>query len=71
MKKLLFILVFAASLFGQTTSVGNTVNIGNAGPVAKDSTLTGGAAKAIARGGAKGSTLATDVTSTPSGANHQ
>jgi len=71
MKKLLFILVVAASLFGQTTSVGNTVNIGNAGPVAKDSTLTGGAAKAITRGGAKGSTLATDVTSTPSGVNHQ
>lgn len=38
---------------------------------ALDSTLTGGSAKAIARGGAKGTTTAADVTSTASGANHQ
>lgn len=38
---------------------------------AQDSTLTGGTQKAIIRGGAKGSTSATDVTSTASGSNHQ
>lgn len=38
---------------------------------AADATLTGGLAKAIARGGAKGTTVAADITSTPSGANHQ
>lgn len=38
---------------------------------AQDATLTGGTQKAIARGGAKGSTTAADVTSTPAGANHQ
>jgi hypothetical protein len=37
---------------------------------AADATLTGGTAKAIVRGGAKGTTVAADVTSTPSGANH-
>lgn len=37
---------------------------------ASDATLTGGTAKAIARGGAKGTTTAADVTSTASGANH-
>jgi hypothetical protein len=38
---------------------------------ALDATLTSGAQKAIARGGAKGATAAADITSTPSGANHQ
>lgn len=38
---------------------------------AADATLTGGTQKAIARGGAKGSTGAADVTSTASGVNHQ
>jgi len=38
---------------------------------AADATLTGGTAKAINRGGAKGTTTAADVTSTASGANHQ
>jgi hypothetical protein len=39
--------------------------------VAKDATLTGGTAKAIARGGAKGATAAADVTSTANGVDHQ
>jgi hypothetical protein len=38
--------------------------------LAKDATLTGGTAKGIVRGGAKGTTTAADVTSTASGANH-
>jgi hypothetical protein len=38
---------------------------------AQDSTLTGGTAKAITRGGAKGATSAADVTSTANGADHQ
>jgi hypothetical protein len=38
---------------------------------AQDSTLTGGTAKAITRGGAKGATTAADVTSTAEGADHQ
>jgi hypothetical protein len=38
---------------------------------AQDSTLTAGTAKAITRGGAKGTTTAADLTSTASGANHQ
>jgi hypothetical protein len=38
---------------------------------AQDATLTGGTAKAINRGGVKGTTTAADVTSTASGANHQ
>lgn len=48
-----------------------TANIGTAGSLALDATLTGGTQKAIARGGAKGSTSAADVTSTASGSNHQ
>lgn len=39
--------------------------------LALDATLTGGTAKAIVRGGAKGATSAADVTSTASGASHQ
>lgn len=38
---------------------------------AQDATLTGGTAKAIVRGGAKGATSAADVTSTATDANHQ
>jgi hypothetical protein len=38
---------------------------------ALDATLTGGSAKAIARGGAKGVTAAADVTSTAEGTDHQ
>lgn len=41
------------------------------GALALDSTLTGGAAKTIARGGAKGITTAADVTSTAQGSDHQ
>lgn len=48
-----------------------TANIGTSGSLALDATLTGGTAKSIVRGGAKGSTSAADVTSTASGANHQ
>lgn len=48
-----------------------TANIGTSGSLALDATLTGGTQKAIARGGAKGSTSAADVTSSASGANHQ
>jgi hypothetical protein len=44
---------------------------GNVIDPAKDGTLTGGTAKAIARGGAKGATTAADVTSTAEGADHQ
>jgi hypothetical protein len=39
--------------------------------VAQNTTLTNGTAKAIVRGGTKGSTAAADVTSTASGSNHQ
>lgn len=48
-----------------------TANIGTSGNLALDSTLTGGTAKAIARGGAKGTTSAADVTSTAQGSNNQ
>jgi hypothetical protein len=43
----------------------------DAAGLAKDATLTGGTQKAIARGGAKGTSTAADVTSTASGSNHQ
>jgi hypothetical protein len=39
--------------------------------LALDATLTGGTAKSIARGGAKGATTAADVTSTAQGTDHQ
>lgn len=48
-----------------------TSNIGTTNGLALDATLTGGTTKAIARGGAKGTSTAADVTSTASGANHQ
>lgn len=51
------------------TNVSGTVSLPTG--AAADSTLTGGTQKAIARGGAKGTTVATDVTSTASGVNHQ
>jgi len=51
------------------TNVSGTVSLPTG--AATDATLTGGTVKAIARGGAKGSTTAADVTSTASGANHQ
>ena len=48
-----------------------TANIGTTNGLALDATLTGGTAKAIVRGGAKGATAAADVTSTAEGADHQ
>jgi len=48
-----------------------TANIGTSGSLALDATLTGGTAKAIARGGAKGATTAADLTSTAEGTDHQ
>lgn len=51
-------------------SPNSTVAITSA-TLAQDATLTGGTQKAIARGGAKGTTTAADVTSTAAGANHQ
>lgn len=44
---------------------------GTVSAVVSGSTLTGGTQKAIARGGAKGSTAAADITSTAEGTNHQ
>jgi len=49
-----------------------TSNIGTTNGLALDSTLTGGSAKSVLRGGQKGSTNTNeDITHTPSGANHQ
>lgn len=48
-----------------------TANVGTTGGLALDATLTGGTAKTIVRGGAKGATVAADVTSTAEGADHQ
>ena len=48
-----------------------TANIGTTNGLALDATLTGGTAKAIARGGAKGATTAADATSTAEGVDHQ
>lgn len=48
-----------------------TANIGTTAGLALDVTLTGGTLKAIARGGAKGSTVAADVTTTAEGTDHQ
>jgi hypothetical protein len=48
-----------------------TANIGTTNGIALDATLTGGAQKAISRGGAKGSTPAADITSTSEGDDHQ
>lgn len=47
-----------------------TANIGSSGSLALDATLTAGTQKAIVRGGAKGATVAADVTSTAEGADH-
>jgi hypothetical protein len=52
-----------------TLTVSGTVAVSNS--FALDATLTGGTAKAIVRGGAKGATAAADVTSTAEGADHQ
>lgn len=57
-----------------TTAISGTVtaNIGTTNGLALDATLTGGSAKAIARGGQKGTTNANaDITHTASGSNHE
>ena len=48
-----------------------TANVGTTNGLALDATLTGGSEKAIARGGAKGTTSAADVTSENIDANTQ
>jgi hypothetical protein len=48
-----------------------TANIGTTNGLALDATLTGGTQKAITRGGAKGATVAADLTGTAEGADHQ
>lgn len=56
------------------TSLPVTANAGtnlNTSALALDATLTGGTAKAIARGGAKGATAAGDLTSTAAGTDRQ
>lgn len=55
----------------QPVSGAVTANIGTTNGVALDATLTGGTQKAIARGAAKGSTTAADVTSTNQSADRQ
>jgi hypothetical protein len=66
----------SGTFFQATQPVSGTVTVANptANPetgLAKDATLTGGTAKAIARGGAKGTTAAADLTSNPVDANTQ
>jgi hypothetical protein len=51
------------------TNISGTISLPTG--AAADATLTGGTAKAINRGGAKGATTAADVTSTAQGADHQ
>jgi hypothetical protein len=48
-----------------------TANLGTVAGVALDATLTGGAAKSIVRGGAKGGTAAADITGSSVDADHQ
>lgn len=58
----------SVSNFPATQTVSGTVTVSG---VAQDATLTGGNQKAIIRGGAKGTTVAADVTSRAAGANSQ
>ena len=58
-----------ANVIGQVTANAGT-NL-NTSALALDATLTGGTAKAIARGGAKGTAVAADITSNPVDANTQ
>lgn len=60
----------AARVLGVVSVSSGTVSASITNAFALDATLTGGTAKAIARGGAKGTTAAADVTSTASGVNH-
>lgn len=58
----------------RASAVPVTANAGtnlNTSALALDATLTGGTAKAINRGGAKGTTVAADITGTAEGADHQ
>src|SRR5512137_3071453 len=55
----------------QPVSGSVTANIGTSGSLALDATLTGGTQKAIVRGGAKGTTVAADVTASSIDADHQ
>ncbi len=48
-----------------------TANIGTSGSLALAATQTDGTQKAIARGGAKGATVAADITNTAEGTDHQ
>ena len=63
----------SVSNFPATQPVSGTItaNIGTSGNLALDATITGGTQKSIARGGAKGTTVAADVTSTAVDANTQ
>jgi hypothetical protein len=64
--------VVIASDQGAVTISGTvTSNIGTTNGLALDATLTGGTAKSVNRGGAKGATTAADVTSTAEGTDHQ
>jgi hypothetical protein len=66
----------SGTFWQSTQPVSGTVTVANptTNPetgLAKDATLTGGTAKSINRGGAKGATTAADVTSTAEGTDHQ
>lgn len=63
----------SGTFFQATQPVSGTVtaNLGTLNGAALDATLTGGTAKAINRGGAKGATAAADVTTTAEGTDHQ
>ena len=64
---------FRNSVAGATVDAQAVVPVDTTGAAispALDTTLTGGSAKAIARGGAKGATAAADITSTAQGADH-
>jgi hypothetical protein len=62
----------AVTVSGTATVSGTvTANIGTSGSLALDATLTGGTAKSIVRGAAKGATAAADATTTAEGADHQ
>lgn len=63
--------VKAASTAPIATDTALVVAVSPNSGTALDATLTGGTQKAIARGGAKGATVAADVTSTAEGTDHQ
>ena len=60
------------AISGSVATTGTvTANIGTSGALALDATITGGTAKAIVRGAAKGTTVAADATTTVIDLNHQ